>query len=224
MPQFQQYILPLFDKELWHIDNFINSASNQLTYDSVNNWPISWGSKPYELMLLICGPASSGKTYLTKIWQNLSQAFLITKNIDMLNSQELIKRHNAFIIENIESWDEKKLLYCFNLINEHRKYLLITTESPNNNFMLPDLSSRINSVIKLSITQPDDELMRKLIFKHFSDHSVIVTEQVINYLLVNLPRKFDHMINLLKLITHFALAHKRTVTISLIKSALKDQL
>lgn len=223
MTQFQQYILPLFDKEPCHIDNFINSASNQLAYDAISNWPISWGSKPYELVLLIYGPASSGKTYLAKIWQNLSKALFITKNIDML-SEELLKCYRAFIIENIESWNEKKLLHCFNLINEHRKYLLITTENSSNNFLLPDLSSRIKSIIKLSITQPDDELMRKLIFKHFSDHSIIIAEQVINYLLINLPRKFDQIINLLKFITHFALVYKRTVTVSLIKSALKDHL
>ncbi len=216
----QQYVLPLFGNDRYVLDNFINSPSNQIAYNSIKNWSRIWGSKPYEFTILLYGPPSSGKTYLSKIWQNLSNAFFIKKDSDILSTEHVMK-YNAFIMEDIEFWQEKKALHCFNLISEYRKYLLMTTGSLANNFALQDLSSRINSVLRLETKQPDDELMSKLIFKYFSDQSVKVSDCVIGYLLINLPRQFDQMIKLLGAITHYALVHKRAVTISLIKHVLK---
>lgn len=221
MQDSQQYILPLFDNALYPLDNFINSPSNQVAYEAINNWPVIWGIKPYELVLLIYGPASSGKTYLTKIWQRLTNAFVITQDLDVL-SNELMKRYNAFIIEDIERLDERKILHSFNLLNESNKYLLMTTSSSNNNFSLMDLSSRINSILKLKINPADDEFIRKLIFKYFSDHSIMVNEQVIKYLLIHLPRQCAEIIKLLAKITRHALVHKHAITISLVKTVLSN--
>lgn len=220
MPNSQQYILPLFSNDLYALDNFINSLSNQVAYNLIKNWSVSWGSKPYEFTVLIYGPPSSGKTYLSKIWQNLSNAFFIKKDLDILSAEDIMQ-YNAFIMEDIEFWDERKVLHCFNLISEYRKYLLMTTGSLASNFALQDLSSRINAVVRLEINQPDDELMTKLIFKYFSDQSLKVSDCVIEYLLINLPRQFDQMIKLLGVITHFALVHKRAITVPLIKQVLK---
>lgn len=220
MEDSQQYIFPLFDKPLYLLDNFINSPSNHSAYCVINNWQIAWGIKPYQLSLLIYGPSSSGKTYLTKIWQNLSNAFVVSKDLQEI-SNELISKHAAFIIEDIEELEEETILHYFNLINECGKYLLMTTGRFINNFVLPDLTSRINSLMKIEIKQPDDELMSKLIFKHFSEHAIIVNDQIINYLLINLPRQFNQMTILLAKITQFALVAQQPVTLSLIKKALK---
>ncbi len=219
MKDSQQYVLPLFGNDQYILDNFINSPSNQVAYNSIKNWSVTWGSKPYELTVLLYGPSSSGKTYLSKIWQNLSNAFFIKKDSDIL-SVEHIMQYNAFIMEDIEFWHERNVLHCFNLISECRKYLLMTTGSLANNFALQDLLSRVNSVLRLEIKQPDDELMSKLIFKYFSDQSVKVSDCVTKYLLINLPRQFDQMTKLLGTITHYALVHKRPITISLIKYVL----
>lgn len=219
MTNFQQYILPLFVNNTYHLDDFINSTSNQAAYDSIENWRTVWGSKPYESTLLLYGPRSSGKTYIAKLWQNSSSAFLIKQDSNIL-SDEAIREYNAFIIEDIELWDEVDVLHYFNLINEYKKYLLITTGTAYNNFVLPDLSSRLNSLMRVEIGQPDDELMKKLIFKHFSDNAIQVPEHILKYLLLNLPRQFDQTMELLKDVTNAALIHKRAVTIALIKQVL----
>lgn len=216
MPNSQQYILPLFVNSTYHLDDFINSTSNQAAYDLIENWRVAWGSKPCERTLLLYGPPSSGKTYITKLWQNFSNAFLIKQDSNIL-SDEAIREYNAFIVEDIELWDEVNVLHYFNLINEYKKYLLITTGKTYNNFVLPDLSSRLNSVMRVEIGQPDDELMKKLIFKHFSDNAIQVPEHILNYLLINLPRQFNQAMELLKAVTNTALVHKRAVTITLIK-------
>ena len=219
MPNSQQYILPLFDNTPYHLDDFITSTSNQAAYDAIENWPVTWGNKPYEHTLLLYGPPSSGKTYIAKIWQNLSNAFVIKKGANIL-SGTIIKEYNAFILEDIELWDEVEAFHYFNLINEYHKYLLITTGQVLKNFVLRDLSSRLNTVMHVEIKQPDDVLMKKLIFKHFSDNAIRVPEHILNYLLINLPRQFDQIITLLKEITNTAIVYKRAVTISLIKQVI----
>jgi len=212
-----QYIFPFNTPLKYHPDEFIVSASNRLAYDALQNWQNSFGVNPYKSTLLIKGSASSGKTYLTKIWQNLSNAYLIK---DIFFDNEILAKHNAFIIEDIENWQETALFHLFNLINEKQKYLLLTSTDKAKNFTLPDLSSRINSVLSLSLNPPDDELIRILIFKHFSSSSVNITQIVIDFLLVNLPREYNKILDILKQINCFALTSKRKITISLIKEFL----
>lgn len=216
MANSQQYILPLFVNSTYHLDDFIHSPSNQAAYELIENWRTVWGSNPYERTLLLYGPPSSGKTYITKLWRNFSNAFLIKQDSDIL-SDDAIKKYNAFIVEDIELWDEVDVLHYFNLINEYKKHLLITTSKIYNNFVLPDLSSRLNSVRRVEISKPDDELMKKLIFKHFSDNAIQIPEHILKYLLINLPRQFDQTMKLLKAVTDTALVYKKAVTIDLIK-------
>ena len=66
----------------------------------------------------------------------------------------------------------------------------------------------------------DDKLMRMLIFKIFSNYSVKVKDEVINYLVKILPREFDKIIDATDKINNFAITHKRKITLSLAKEIL----
>lgn len=212
-----QYIFSFNTLSKYHPDEFIVSTSNQLAYDALQNWQNSFGVNPYKSTLLIKGSASSGKTYLTKIWQNLSNAYLIK---DIFFDDKILAKHNAFIIEDIENWQETVLFHLFNVINEKQKYLLLTSTINSKNFTLPDLSSRIKSVLSITLSPPDDELIKILIFKHFSTSSVTISQIVIDFLLVNLPREYNKILEILEYINNFALTSKRKITIPLVKEAL----
>ncbi|MGX6960289.1 MAG: hypothetical protein ACIPMY_03440 [Rickettsia endosymbiont of Pentastiridius leporinus] len=213
-----QYIFPLSNQLKYHPDEFIVSTSNNLAYNTLQNWQNSFGVSPYKFTLLIKGSSSSGKTYLTKIWQNLANAYVIK---DIFFNEETLEKYNAFIIEDIENWQETILFHLFNLINEKQKHLLLTSLDKPYNFTLPDLSSRIKSVLSITINSPDDELIKTLIFKHFSTSSVIISQPIIDFLLINLPREYSKIIEILEHINRYALASKRKITIPLIKKILK---
>lgn len=213
----QQYIFPLSNQLKYHPDEFVVSASNRLAYNALQNWQNSFGVSPYKFTLLIKGASSSGKTYLTKIWKNLANAYIIK---DIFFDEETLEKYNTFIIEDIENWQEHILFHLFNLINEKQKYLLLTSLDKPHNFTLPDLSSRIKSVLNITINSPDDELIKILIFKHFSTSSVNISQIIIDFLLINLPREYAKIINILEDINRFALASKRKITIPLIKQVL----
>lgn len=215
----QQLILPI-SSNAYHPDEFIVSSSNEVVYNAIKNWEVNWGVKPYEFTVLIYGAPASGKTFLTRIWQNPCNAKILENISDF--DETILSQYNAFIIEDIENYynQQETLNHCFNLINEYKKYLLFTTSSLTNNFTLPDLVSRINSILRVEINQPDDELMKVLIFKHFSDNSIRISNNVLEFLLGNLPRQFNLVEQLLKKINNFALQHKKSVTISMIKKIL----
>lgn len=220
----QQCILPLVTSNPYHPDDFILSASNKDAYNIINQWPINWGHPPYPSSVLLYGPKSSGKTYLTKIWQNLSDAYLLSNN--QLLHGELVNQYKAFIIEDVETWSEANVLYYFNLINEingSSKYLLITTSNLSDKFKLADIKSRINSIFRLEMGPPDDELIKTLIFKLFSINSVKISNQVLNFLLLNLPRQFNEVTRLVGRINWFSLTYKRKVTVPLIKEVINSK-
>ena len=85
---------------------------------------------------------------------------------------------------------------------------------------LADLSSRINSVNKVDISMIDDELMRILIFKQFSNFSIVISEEVIKYLVKILPREVPKILSIISEINQNSLISKRKITIPFIKQIL----
>ena len=112
-----------------------------------------------------------------------------------------------------------QVLHQFNSIHESNKYLLITTTQVPK-LTLPDLASRINATNILDIDFPDDNLVSMLIFKLFSNFSVVVNKEVISYLINILPREFPEIIIAVQKINDYAIEHKRKITVPLVKLAL----
>ncbi|NRB11151.1 MAG: hypothetical protein HRU35_06050 [Rickettsiaceae bacterium] len=216
----QQTTFPIEAKKIaaYNHEEYIVSSSNNTSYNRIMNWPQNWGVKPYEKSLLLTGSKSSGKTYLATIWAKLAIAKFITKETELTTAT--INNNQAFILEDIDKdIDEQQILHYFNILHENQKYLLITS-CRNLQIKLPDLSSRLNSINKLSINMPDDELVKMLIFKLFSNYSIVVSPEIINYLLMVIPREFDKIIEYIECINKYALENKRKVTIPLVKEAL----
>ncbi len=215
----QQIAFSFISTDAYDLGDFIESGSNSLAHKAINDWTEFWGVAPYPNTLIIQGPKDSGKTFLAKKWAANSGALFIKKRHKI--TENILNHHEAFIIEDFDSsWDEEKVLHIFNLMVENGKYLLITCKSLPD-IKLPDLSSRIKSVNLVRIEQPDDEMMQMLIFKLFSNYSVVINNEVVSFLIKVLPREFPAIIQSVKIINEFALETKRKITVPLVKIALK---
>lgn len=215
-----QLTLPITNSPCYKIDDFIVSLSNKEAFEAITNWPSGfWGVEPNKFTLLLSGPRSSGKTFLTKIWQRTSNAYLISPNEQL--TSKILSENSAFIIDELSDVaDEKELLHCFNLINEHNKYLLVTSSLPIPIFKLNDLASRFNALLKITINHPDDELVKILLFKNFSSLSIIVSPKILKFLASNLPRQFDKIFDITNKINQVALSSNRKITIPLIRKVI----
>ena len=86
-----------------------------------------------------------------------------------------IKIHENIILENLTKNINEELIYTlFNFIDQHNKYLIITSLEPlvNIDFKLNDLNSRFKDFILQKIEEPDDELIFALILKNLSDRQI----------------------------------------------------
>lgn len=214
----QQIAFSFVGSDAYDSHEFIESSSNSLACFSIDNWQSHWGVDPYPRALIIQGPKASGKTFLAKKWAKNTGALIIKKMHEI--TENILDHHRSFIIEDFDSnWNEEKFLHIFNLLSENQKYLLITCRSIPE-IKLPDLASRIKSVNLISIQSPDDEMMQMLIFKLFSNYSVVISNEVVSFLVKTLPREFPAIVNSVKTINNFALEHKRKITVPVVKQAL----
>lgn len=199
--------------------DFIEAASNSFAYRYLENWSNKFGVLPFSKALILRGGRSSGKTFLADLWAKQTGALLIKPSHVLTES--IIAHHKAFVIEDLDEWiatgiKEELILHHFNALHENGKYLLITLKSIPV-MHLADLASRINSVNVIEIKLLDDELMRVLIFKKFSDFSLLVADEVVNYLVKHLPREFAAIDDFMNKINNISLQEKKNITIPFVK-------
>jgi len=214
---YSQLILDFAPRDAYNPDQFIVSSCNQEVYNYLTDWVVGnrWGVIPYSYSLVISGPKNSGKTFVAKIWAMANNACILPRNLKYFD-YDLLKRYNCFVMDDIDFSQENDILHVFNIINEHRKYLLLCVEKMPE-IKLPDLRSRLLSLNSLKIHSPDDDLIGLLLQKLFASYSVTVKQEVINYLLNHLERDFFSITNFARNINLYSLRYKQKITIPLIK-------
>lgn len=201
-------------------DNFIVSESNSRALALIEKWP-DWKNN----CLYIYGPKDSGKTMLANIWIEESNAkFLTPQNIYGMVSRPQEYKGGCYIVENIENvHDEAAFLHFFNSVCEANGYILMTAHSHPSNLKirLADLRSRINSVTSCSVSNPDDELLRTLFFKHFVERQLRVEMNVVDYLVSHTERSFEAVYKIVEELDVSALQERKNITIPFVRSVLR---
>lgn len=178
-----------------------------------------------EKIVLISGPSKVGKTYLTQLYINeVNGLEIFFKDIDCFEkAEDLANSNRVFLIENIsclKANEEKQLFNFYNLINQSRSKLIITTQllPKKIKIMLPDLLSRIVSTRVIFITEPvDEETLKLIIFKMFQDKQLKVDLNIINYLTNSLERRLVEFFNIINKIEKELFISKQKVNIKFLK-------
>jgi chromosomal replication initiation ATPase DnaA len=170
-------------------EDFLVSQSNADAYGMIEAWP-EWPSR----MLVLSGPAASGKSHLAAIWakradaRSLSARSLATADVPVLVATK------AVVIEDIDrsGVDEAALFHLVNLAQEKHAFVFLTTGKAPDDLGLatPDLLSRLRRVPLLAIVPPDDALIRALLVKLFVDRQLVVDTALVEYLCVRMERSF----------------------------------
>ena len=200
-------------------DDFISSTSNFQAKTLVEAWP-NWPAHA----AIIYGPPRCGKTRLALMWSRISKALFVTEK--EIYDPYFISRtatHTYFILEDIERiYDEVALLHFFNAVKEHNRYLLmtLTTNPANAKIRLPDLKSRLISVPSAGIDNPDEELLKIMFVKKFTERQLKVNMEVIDYLISHMERSFTALYHIVATLDKKALTEKRNITIPFVKATL----
>ena len=201
------------------LDDFFLSSANEYAFNYLNKWP-NWDGGAFSKIVLLHGDSGSGKTHLSYIWKNLSDAEII--NIDECKQLDLFLEKKAFILEDIESMDEELLLHLINFTCENNQYLLLTSKlSPSQLlFSLKDLKSRILSIPEISIKSPDQSLLKAILLKHLSDRQLRISPTSLEYAILRIDRSFNKLKQFIEEVDKMSAISKSSITIPLIKKAL----
>lgn len=182
--------------------------------------------------LSLYGPNGCGKTHLAHVFADHVSAccprpipvLIIPANAVNNRNVERIHRENpCLVVEDLTpSANNEALFHLFNLYQNEGGYILFTSEvaPARMHFKLPDLQSRLNIVPSVAIGEPDDEMLMALIVKLFNDRQIIISQEVLSYIMQNIERSFSYAQKLVAEIDNISLAYKRAVSIPIVKEAM----
>jgi len=203
-------------------EDFLVAASNADAVQWVERWP-DWPGP----VLAIAAPEGAGKTHLAHVFQAQSGARLVC--VDDLRSQRadgVLAGASALVLEDVETFLDaglaEELLHLYNLAREEGVKILMTAARPPSRWAitLKDLSSRLKTAPVAEISPPDDALITALIVKQFADRQLSVDQDVLTYMLARMDRSFSAVRNLIHAIDEHAMAHKRAITVPLVREAM----
>ena len=225
----KQYLLKFSSQAYFGEEDFLVTSCNQLAYKTIKLWPY-W----QHFALCLFGPKNCGKSHLAHIWVNRVQKTLPhpieipimqAHNINMKNVNKIIHAYPYLVIENMNTdINEEALFHLYNAFNTPNHSVLFTSEIPLAKIALklPDLQSRLNTVPTAEILMPDDEMLTALIAKLFNDRQIIISQEILDYILHNAERSFDYIARLVEEIDEISWVYSKAVSIPLVKEAIKN--
>jgi len=201
--------------------DFLVASGNDQAYRLITNWP-QW-SHP---LLVLTGPAGSGKTHLAEIWRRRSNAVAIAcEELPEDGAGVLAASAAAFVIDPMAPViNEVALFHFINHIREAAGHLLIVAEQPASRWQiaLPDLRSRLIAAPTIAVAPPDEALLRAVLVKLFADRQLRVTPDLVDYLMRRSERSFAALRLLVDRLDQAAMAGGRAVTQPLAASVLAE--
>ena len=207
-----------FKTEYFKQDFFV-SSNNFSAYKLIESWP-NWSSK----WLNVFGAPGSGKTHLIKILEKKITSVKIFSPKEVNNSTiSILDNVECIIIDDFKNDIDQTILYS--LLNQSKqleKYILINSIKPLKEFEFQtnDLKSRINSFLTIGIELPTDDLLKVIIMKSFSDKQVSLDPKLCDYIIKNVERSYQKIIQFLKDVDELSLSSGKSININLIKQVI----
>ena len=166
-------------------EDFLPGASNETGLKLVESWP-GW---PHPWVVL-AGPEGSGKTHLARVWAELAGAE--TMAAAELTDTGSPTAHRTRVIEDADRGigSQPAFFHLMNLAREQSGHLLITGRTPPGDWdiALPDLRSRLRACPVVTLTEPDEQLLRAVLVKLLADRQLPATPAGVAYLARHLDR------------------------------------
>jgi len=206
-----QLALALQHAESHAREDFLAGPSNAGALDLIERWP-DW---PERTMLLV-GPEGSGKSHLAAIWARAAGARLLAARMLESSNIPAALATGALVLEDLAEgrFEEAALFHLLNLGREQRAFILVTARSAPAGWRIDirDLASRLRALPVVSVTAPDDALLRALLVKLFADRQLAVDENLIAYLATRIERSFAAARAAVEALDREALRRQRPVT------------
>jgi chromosomal replication initiation ATPase DnaA len=206
----RQLPLDLAPGEALSRDDLVVTPANARAAALIENWP-SWPAP----VVILAGPAGSGKTHLAAIWREEANAVTVPREAIQAEAMEQAGLRPV-LIDNVDGGpvDEHGLFHLINAARSGGQAMLLTARSfPSAwGIKLPDLLSRLKAAAMVEIDEPDDMLLAGVITKLFADRQVDVEPHVVQFLVRRIERSLSSAIRAVDAIDRAALERKTRIT------------
>jgi len=190
-------------------EELVVSDANREAVALVDSWP-DWPAP----VVVLAGPAGSGKSHLAAIWAATANAV----SIDPAEIEPWVQGakldHPVVIDDADEGLDEHGLFYLMNAARAAGQQILLTSHRFPSAWgvRLPDLASRLKTAATVEILEPDDHLLAAVITKLFADRQVEVEPHVVQFLVRRIERSLSTAIDVVDRLDRAALEQKTRIT------------
>ena len=202
-------------------DDFLVAPCNQVAVAWLDKWP-DWSS-PF---LIIYGPPGCGKSHLSHVFMAKSGAMALTSAlIEDAGLANIISSAQNFVVDDgDQDFDEEALFHIYNDLASRDGHMLITsTVSPVEwPIKLADLASRVKAAPAAEIRQPEDDLIKAVMVKLFSDRQGRVESGVIDYVSKRMERSLDAARQFVEAADKAALVEKKAITLAIARRVLAE--
>jgi chromosomal replication initiation ATPase DnaA len=192
-------------------EDFLVSPANERAYGLIERWP-DWTDP----VLLLTGPAGSGKSHLAAIWASSAKAWTVDAfEVTPVGVPHLVS-NGALVVENADrpDRDEAALFHLLNIARERKTSVLVTGAGPVEGWGLrtADLLSRLRLAPGAEIEAPDDALLRAVLVKLFLDRQLVVDTSVVDFLALRMERSLARAVEVVAALDGEALSRGRRIT------------
>ena len=219
MRELDQLLLNFNFSKNYKKDDFFVSKSNFFAFNLIDTWP-KWEKN----IINICGEKYSGKTHLSEIFLNKNKGKILNSKKFIFNKAHNLRIYQNIILEDFNSdIDEESIFSLINFVDQNNKYLVINSLKPINemNFKLKDLKSRAKNSLVAKIEDPDDQLIKVLLAKNFSDRQIKIDNKLIEFAVKRITRSYGKIFEFIYKIDEMSLKMKKSIDLKTVKKVLK---
>jgi chromosomal replication initiation ATPase DnaA len=211
----RQLVLDLPVTPAYGLEDFLPGESNARALALVQAWP-EWPDR----LLRIEGPTGSGKSHLAAIWADRADAAIIPAYSVTAERVLALAAIPALVLEDLDrgvgggQGDERALFHLVNLARERGRHILLTSAMPPEccGLSTPDLVSRLRLAPSVTLSAPDDALLRAVLVKLFHDRQIAVEASVIEFVASRMERSLGAAQAIVAALDREALSRGRRVT------------
>lgn len=207
----RQLVLDLPVETRFGREDFLVGPSNAAAFAFVEAWR-DWPGRLARLE----GPPGSGKSHLAAIWADATGAWTTAAQDVAEEDVPSLADASALVIEDLgrDRADEAALFHLVNILRERGVPLLVTASSgvDESGIRTPDLASRLRLAAVARLGPPDDELIRSVLVKLFTDRQLAVDHGTVEYVATRIERSFARAREVVAELDRESLSRGRRVT------------
>ena len=220
-----QLALPLSFKTIQNSENFILSKCNQSAVKLIEkskSWQTNTNINSIPAAL-IYGPSGCGKTHLSHIYQQSNKSLFFSS----ITSKDirLSEKNKSFILDDFTPGNNYPSETVMHFLNEVKynlgSVLLLSNKSAHEmDWGLPDLNSRLRSLVTCKIELPDDILLYTLMIKYADEKKIILNDKKCIYILDRVERNFETIIKVINHLDRFSMEINKKITFNMINKVI----